>query len=70
MCETRDLGIKWPCWHTLVFRNEITIDMRYVCPKDDQCVGEVGSKHEQAELKERAWIEPAPVLLRKKVKGA
>ena len=18
MCETRDLGIKWPCWHTLV----------------------------------------------------
>ena len=19
MCETRDLGIKWSCWHTLVF---------------------------------------------------
>ena len=34
MCETRDLGIKWPCWHTLVFSNEMTIDMRYVCPKD------------------------------------
>ena len=34
MCETRDLGIKWSCWHTLVFSNEITIDMRYVCPKD------------------------------------
>ena len=34
MCETRDLGIKWPYWHTLVFSNEKTIDMRYVCPKD------------------------------------
>ena len=21
MCETRDLGIKWPYWHTLVFRS-------------------------------------------------
>ena len=34
MCETRDLGIKWPCWHTLVFDDEIKIDMRFVCPKD------------------------------------
>ena len=34
MCETRDLGIKWPYWHTLVFSSEIRIDMRYVCPKD------------------------------------
>ena len=36
MCETRDLGIKRPYWHTLVFSNEITIDMRCVCvcPKD------------------------------------
>ena len=34
MCETRDLGMKWPCWHTLVFSNVITIGMRYVCPKD------------------------------------
>ena len=51
MCETRDLGIKWPNWHTLVFRSEIKIDMRYVCPKDvkkcwherpDQCTGRSG----------------------------
>ena len=28
MCETRDLGIKWPYWHTLVFSDETTIDMR------------------------------------------
>ena len=34
MCETRESGIRWPCWHALVFGNEITIDMRYVCPKD------------------------------------
>ena len=34
MCETRDLGIKWPYWRTLVFNTEKTIDMRYVCPKD------------------------------------
>ena len=34
MCETRDLGIKWPYWHTLVFSNEMTIDMRNVCPQD------------------------------------
>ena len=34
MCETRDLGIKWPYWHTLLFSSEITIDMRFVCPKD------------------------------------
>ena len=34
MCETRDLGMRWPQWHTLVFSNEITVDMRYMCPKD------------------------------------
>ena len=34
MCETRDLGIKWPYWHTLIFGNDIKIDMRCVCPKD------------------------------------
>ena len=34
MCETRDLGIKWPLWHTLIFQGERSIDMRSVCPKD------------------------------------
>ena len=34
MCETRDLGMKWPCRHTWIFCNEITFDMLYVCPKD------------------------------------
>ena len=34
MCETRDLGIKWPYWHTLIFGNDTKIDMRFVCPTD------------------------------------
>ena len=51
MCETRDLGIKRPYWHTLIFGNDIKIDMRLVCPKEfkkswcrgpDQCIGRSG----------------------------
>ena len=34
MCETRDLSIKWPHWHTLIFSDETRIDMRFVCPRD------------------------------------
>ena len=35
MCETRDLGIKWPFWHTLIFGNDTKIDMRLErCQKD------------------------------------
>ena len=34
MCETCDLGVKWPYWHTLVFSDETKVDMRYVCPRD------------------------------------
>ena len=54
MCETRDLGIKWSHWHTLIFEGAVRIYMRYVCPKDveeDACatrqvslLEEVGSK--------------------------
>ena len=33
MCETRDLDIKWPQWHTLIFEGQVRADMRYVCPK-------------------------------------
>ena len=33
MCETRDLGIRWPQWHTLMFSDEIKIDMMFECPK-------------------------------------
>ena len=34
MCETRDLGIKWPHWDTLIFEGDRNIDMIHVCPKD------------------------------------
>ena len=27
MCETRDLGIKWPQWHTLTFEGQVQVDM-------------------------------------------
>ena len=67
MCETRDLGIKWPYWHTLVFRNETTIDMRYVCPKDVRKMLVQRARSEE-ELKEGTWLEPGLALLRKKVK--
>ena len=32
--ETRDLGIKWPQWHTQVFDEKAAVDMREVCPQD------------------------------------
>ena len=54
MCETRDLGTKWPLWHTLIFTDETRIDMMFLCAQEtlkiagaeDQIsvVEEVGSK--------------------------
>ena len=62
MCETRDLGIKWPHRQTLIFEGDRSLDMRYVCPKDvkKMLVQEARSvrwkkwaaKHEYEELKE------------------
>ena len=78
MCETRDLDIKWPHWHTLIFGNDTKIDMRFVCPKDVKKMllqwarsvywKKWAAKHENEELKEGAWLEPGPVPLRKKVR--
>ena len=34
MCEKRDLGIRWPQWHTLTFEGRVQVYMRDVCPKD------------------------------------
>ena len=34
MCENRDLGIKWPQWHTLLFEGQVVVDMRMVCSQD------------------------------------
>ena len=78
MCETRGLGIKWPCWHTSVLGDEIKMDVRYVCRKyvKEMLVQKSRSvywkkwaaKHEYEELKEGAWLEPGLALLRKKVR--
>ena len=67
--ETCDLGIKWPQWHTLMFSDEIKIDMRFVCPKDVKKMlvqkarsvnwKKVGSKARgMKSLKEGVWLEP------------
>ena len=63
MCETRDLGIKWPHWHTMISSNDTKMGVRFVCPKD---VGEMlvqrarsvywkkrAAKHEYEELKRK-----------------
>ena len=34
MCQTRDLGIKWPQRHTLLFEGQVAVDMRLVCPQN------------------------------------
>ena len=62
MCETRDLGIKWPQWHTLVFEGHEAVDKRVVCPEDVEkmlliparmvCWRLWAAKHECEELKE------------------
>ena len=78
MCETRDLGIKWPFWHTLIFDGDRSIDMRYVCQKDVKKMlvqqarkvhwKKWAATHDKEELKEVVWLEPALALMRKKTK--
>ena len=65
-------------WHTLVSNVEITIDMRYGCPKNVKKMlvqrarsvywKKWAAKHEHEELKEGVWLEPRLTLLRKKVR--
>ena len=62
VCETRDFGIKWPDWNTLVFEGDRRTDVSYVCPKDVKkmllqqartvCWKKWAAKHEYEELKE------------------
>ena len=33
MCETRDLGIQWPRWHTLTFEGQVTREHETRVPK-------------------------------------
>ena len=58
------LGMKWPQWHTLMFSDEINIDMRLVRPKDVRKMlvhrapsvywKKWAAKHEYEELKKRS----------------
>ena len=76
-CETRDLEIKCPHWHTLIFSDKTRMDMRFVCPKDVQKMlvqrarslywKKWAAKHGYEVLKEGVWLEPALALLRKNV---
>ena len=78
MCETRDLGIKGPRWHTLTFEGDRKFDMRYVCTKDVKKMllqrartvywKKSAAKHEYEKLKEGTWLERALAFLRKKTK--
>ena len=76
MCETRDLCIKWPQWHTLLFEGQVKVDMRVVCPQDVNNVllkqvrmvywKKLEAKRECEELKEGVWLEPIQGVLRRK----
>ena len=75
MCETRDLGIKWPHWNTLIFGNDTKINMGFVCPKDVKKMlvqtarsvywKKSAATHECEELIEGASLEPGLALFRK-----
>ena len=75
MCETRDLGIRWPQWHTLMFSDDLKkIDVRLVCPRDVRKMliqrarsvywKKWAAKHGYEELEKGAWLEPGLALLR------
>ena len=34
MRETLDLDSKWPQWHTVLFEEQVAVDMRVVCPQN------------------------------------
>ena len=75
-CETRDLGIKWPQWHTLLLEEQGRVDMRLVCPRvvKKMLVKQVrttqwkkwATKHEYDELSEGVWLDPIKAMLRRK----
>ena len=64
MCETRDLGVKLPHWHTLLFERQVVVDTRVVCPQDVKMmllkqVRRVHSKTATLECELKGvWAEP------------
>ena len=78
LCETRDLGIKWPQWHTLLVEGRVAADLRAVCPKDVKkmfvkrarmvCWKKWAATHEHEELKEGVVAGADPCYAAKKDK--
>ena len=78
--ETRDLGIKWPQWHTLMLEEQVAVDMRVVCPQDAKNMllkqarmvyrRKYVGKHGCEEPKEGGWLMPIHAMLRRKTNEA
>ena len=76
--RVRGLGHQVATVAHLDFEGQVRVDMRYVCPKDVNNVflGQARStywrkwaaKHENVEVKDGIWLEPALALLGKKTK--
>ena len=80
MCETRDWGVKWPYWHTLMFDGQETVDMRVVCPQGVKKMLLTQARtvywrrwtvrHECEDLKEGVWLDIIQAMLRRKINEA
>ena len=69
MCETRDLGIKWLPWHTMLCEGQVAVEMICFCPAGRKHVllkkqarmdqwKRWAAKHECEERKDGAWLQP------------
>ena len=70
--QTRDLGIKWPQWHTLLCEEQVKVDMRVVCRQDvtKMLVKQAkkgAATHECEELRGGVWLDPSQVMPRRKI---
>ena len=76
VCETRELSIMWPQWHTRMFEGQEKVDMRVVCPQDVKNMllqqakttywRRWAAQHECEELKKGVWLDPSRALLQRK----
>ena len=72
VCETRDLGIRFPSWHVHLFEDGIIVDMKVAYTQDMKNMPrrqakEVvekrwATKHEYEELTDGVWVEPLLAL--------
>ena len=79
MHETRDLGIQWPQWHTLLFEGHVAVDMGVVYPQDVKkmllkqarmiCWRRWAAKHKCEELKKRSVAGAKPSHVVRKDQG-